>query len=384
MYLLTSRFANRPVSRLQIAGAWKTGACVGPLSGGFRTQCHAAQRWPDDGESDVSLFAGLVGDHNPLHVDEEFSKKSIFGRRVAHGPLVLSTAIGLMSQLNWIDGTAHGLARRFLGIPGAGQVRRHRQRECHAARGTAQQNARGAAFSKIGFEVLNQQRRGRADRIDRAADAAPPGSPQARTAGHGNAEQRNRSAIRGLSGQRARCYDGLLKTLRARQAWSLAGGGDRMVQRHRDRGKIPGARAHRSVDRSAQPVSRTVAAGGLGALRQRGPGAGLVTGIGTIRGVICMIIANDATTKGGSFFKETIRKHVRAQDIAFENSLPVVYLVDCGGANLAAGRRGVSGPGPFRRRVLSAMPDVGVGYSADRRGIRRMHRRRRLYPGAGG
>jgi acetyl-CoA carboxylase carboxyltransferase component len=67
------------------------------------------------------------------------------------------------------------------------------------------------------------------------------------------------------------------------------------------------------------------------------PSAGIVTGIGTVRGVVCMIIANDATTKGGSFYKETIRKHVRAQDIAFENRLPVVYLVDCGGANLAQG-----------------------------------------------
>lgn len=60
-------------------------------------------------EGDVSLFAGLVGDHNPLHVDEEFCKESIFGSRVAHGPLVLSSAIGLMSQMNWIDGTAMGL-----------------------------------------------------------------------------------------------------------------------------------------------------------------------------------------------------------------------------------------------------------------------------------
>ena len=132
-------------------------------------------------------------------------------------------------------------------------------------------------------------------------------------------------------------YDGLLKTLRTRQAWSLAGGGDRMVQRHRDRGKIP---VRERIDLLIDPLSpflelSPLAAWGL--YDNAVPGAGLVTGIGTIRGVVCMIIANDATTKGGSFFKETIRKHVRAQDIAFENKLPVVYLVDCGGANLAQG-----------------------------------------------
>src|SRR5260221_8250168 len=135
----------------------------------------------------------------------------------------------------------------------------------------------------------------------------------------------------------AAVYDGLLKTLHARQAWSLAGGGDRMVQRHRDRGKIP---VRERIDLLIDPFSpflelSPLAAWGL--YDNAVPGAGLVTGIGTIRGVICMIIANDATTKGGSFFKETIRKHVRAQDIAFENRLPVVYLVDCGGANLSQG-----------------------------------------------
>src|ERR1700691_6041852 len=128
-------------------------------------------------------------------------------------------------------------------------------------------------------------------------------------------------------------YDGLVKTLHKRQAWALAGGGERMLQRHRERGKIP---ARDRIDMLIDPLSpflelSPLAAWGL--YDNAVPGAGLVTGIGTIRGVICMIIANDATTKGGSFFKETIRKHVRAQDIAFENRLPVVYLVDCGGAN---------------------------------------------------
>jgi acyl dehydratase len=61
------------------------------------------------GEGDITLFAGLVGDYNPLHVDEEFCATTPFGGRIAHGPLTMSMAIGLMSQLNLVDGTAMAL-----------------------------------------------------------------------------------------------------------------------------------------------------------------------------------------------------------------------------------------------------------------------------------
>lgn len=133
---------------------------------------------------------------------------------------------------------------------------------------------------------------------------------------------------------RARAYEALLDQLGARLDWALGGGGPRMVERHRARGKILARdRIDLLIDPGTAFLELTpLAAWGLydGAL----PSAGIVTGIGTIRGTACMIIANDATVKGGSFYRETVKKHIRAQDIAAENRLPVIYLVDCGGANL--------------------------------------------------
>ena len=108
------------------------------------------------GESDVSQFAGLVGDFNPLHVDEEFSRNSIFGGRVAHGPLVASTAIGLMSQLGWIDGTALGLldlSWQFRAPVRLGDTISARVTPLEA-RPTS---TPGRGVLKIGFEVLNQR-----------------------------------------------------------------------------------------------------------------------------------------------------------------------------------------------------------------------------------
>jgi acyl dehydratase len=109
------------------------------------------------GEGDVSLFAGLVGDYNPLHVDEDYSRQEgLFGGRVAHGPLVLSTAIGLMSQLNWIDGTALGL----LGITWdfRGPVKLGDTIYANVTPLKARpSNTPARGVLKIGFEVVNQR-----------------------------------------------------------------------------------------------------------------------------------------------------------------------------------------------------------------------------------
>ncbi len=129
-------------------------------------------------------------------------------------------------------------------------------------------------------------------------------------------------------------YGALIATLRARHARVLEGGGERLQQRHRERGKIP---VRERIDHLLDPLAPFLELSPLAAWDLYGnevPGAGIVTGIGVVAGTPCMIIANDATVKGGSFFHETVKKHLRAQEIAEENRLPCLYLVDCGGAFL--------------------------------------------------
>ena len=136
-----------------------------------------------------------------------------------------------------------------------------------------------------------------------------------------------------FAGNRAH-YETLLAALRTRHGLAAQGGGEAMRQRHRQRGKIP---VRERIDMLLDPLSPFLELSPLAAWDLYGgevPSAGIVTGIGLVHGVACMVIANDATVKGGSFFHETVKKHVRAQDVAWENRLPCIYLVDCGGAYL--------------------------------------------------
>lgn len=129
-------------------------------------------------------------------------------------------------------------------------------------------------------------------------------------------------------------YMDLLGVLRQRQAHVLQGGGEAMVRRHHERNKIL---VRDRIDLLLDPMSPFLELSPLAAWGQYDnevPAAGIVTGVGLIHGQPCMLIANDATVKGGSFFSETVKKHIRAQEIAEENALPVIYLVDCGGAYL--------------------------------------------------
>ncbi len=129
---------------------------------------------------------------------------------------------------------------------------------------------------------------------------------------------------------------GEVLTLRERQQWAIDGGRgrDRSIERHLSRGKVMVRdRIDMMIDEGTAFMELSTLAG-WGQYDNEVPGAGIVTGIGVVHGVPWMFIANDATVKGGSLVPMAIKKHVRAQDIALENDLGVIYLVDSGGAFL--------------------------------------------------
>ncbi|CAH0496944.1 carboxyl transferase domain-containing protein [Novosphingobium sp. CECT 9465] len=133
---------------------------------------------------------------------------------------------------------------------------------------------------------------------------------------------------------RAKHNRALAQELRARVAQATLGGDARSRERHVARGKLlPRDRVERLLD----PGSPFLEVGQLaanGMYDDEVPGAGIIAGIGRVSGRQCMIFANDATVKGGTYFPMTVKKHLRAQEIAQENRLPCIYLVDSGGANL--------------------------------------------------
>ncbi len=137
-----------------------------------------------------------------------------------------------------------------------------------------------------------------------------------------------------ISAAMPRTIAALAEELRARVAEAALGGPEKHRERHVSRGKLlPRERVERLLD----PGSPFLEIGQLAACdmyKGEVPGAGMIAGIGRVSGRETMIVCNDATVKGGTYYPMTVKKHLRAQEIALQNRLPCVYLVDSGGANL--------------------------------------------------
>ncbi|WP_425376528.1 carboxyl transferase domain-containing protein [Rubrobacter xylanophilus] len=129
-------------------------------------------------------------------------------------------------------------------------------------------------------------------------------------------------------------FEQLVAELRERSAEARRGGSERARRRHTERGKLL---VRERVELLLDPGTAFLELSPLAAYRMYGgdvPAAGIVTGVGRVSGVECVIVANDATVKGGTYYPMTVKKHLRAQEIAEQNHLPCIYLVDSGGAYL--------------------------------------------------
>lgn len=135
-------------------------------------------------------------------------------------------------------------------------------------------------------------------------------------------------------GRNAAAFAIQLAPIDAARALALAGGGERAMALHRSRGKLP---ARERISHLLDPGTPFLELGQLAAHGVYGgtvPSAGIVTGVGIVEGRACVVVANDATVKGGTYYPLTVKKHARAQQVARENGLPCIYLVDSGGAFL--------------------------------------------------
>jgi 3-methylcrotonyl-CoA carboxylase beta subunit len=132
----------------------------------------------------------------------------------------------------------------------------------------------------------------------------------------------------------AQAMQSLVDDLRARLAQAAQGGGEAARAKHTARGKLlPRERVAQLLD-PGSPFLELSPLAAHGMYDDAAPGAGIITGIGRVSGRPCVIVCNDATVKGGTYYPMTVKKHLRAQEIARENRLPCIYLVDSGGANL--------------------------------------------------
>src|SRR5688572_4153708 len=126
----------------------------------------------------------------------------------------------------------------------------------------------------------------------------------------------------------------LVAEYRERVAQVRQGGGPKYLQRHREQGKLP---VRERIEKLLDPGSPFLELSSLAAWEMydnEAPAAGVLTGIGRVSGRDVLVVANDATVKGGTYYPMTVKKHIRAQEIALQNHLPCVYLVDSGGAFL--------------------------------------------------
>ncbi|HLO95388.1 MAG TPA: carboxyl transferase domain-containing protein [Burkholderiaceae bacterium] len=132
----------------------------------------------------------------------------------------------------------------------------------------------------------------------------------------------------------AEAMQALIADLNARLARIAEGGGEAARAKHAARGKLlPRERVEMLLD-PGTPFLEIAPLAGLNMYDNAAPGGGMIAGIGRVNGVECVIVCNDATVKGGTYYPVTVKKHLRAQEIAEQNKLPCVYLVDSGGANL--------------------------------------------------
>lgn len=145
-----------------------------------------------------------------------------------------------------------------------------------------------------------------------------------------------------------RRYRHLLEAFHSKMHQVMWGGGEKAVQRHRKRGKLLARERIEQITDAQTPFLELSPLAANGQYEDAFPSAGIVTGIGMIEGREAVLVANDATVKGGTYVRETIRKHVRAQEVAMENHLPVVYMVDSGGVFL-----------PEQSRVFPDKEDFG-------------------------